>query len=124
MNQPCASCLQVKSALVQIGFGIVQPCILAPLSTFMFATRHFTFRMPLPFKEPREFAKFLRKVSKPLMFDLAIICGIQVLLTMYITHKEFDSFLTVQRKMIEPLQEAEVMENANTIKTNVASEKK
>lgn len=97
----CASCLQVKSAALQLAGGVLQPLILAPISSFIFASRHFTFRMPLPFTEPLNFAKFYLKLSRPLAFPIAVICGLHVLTSFAVTHLELSDLRAAQLKMMK-----------------------
>lgn len=104
-EQNCAACLQVRSAAVQLAVGVLQPCFLAPLSSFMFATRHFTYRMPLPLSQPREFAKFYMKLSQPILFTMAILCGIQILAAFFVTHMELTEFRELQLKMLQDVPE-------------------
>lgn len=95
----------MKSAAIQAATGVLQPAFLAPLASFMFATRHFTFRMPLPLSQPREFAKFYYKLSKPLMAPMAVIAGLHVLLAFIITHLELSDLHYLQAKMMEGVPE-------------------
>lgn len=97
--------MQVRSAGVQLAVGVLQPAFLAPLSSFMFATRHFTFRIPLPLSEPRAFAKFYMKLSQPILFSMAILCGIQILLAFFVTHMEMTEFRELQLKMLDGVPE-------------------
>lgn len=104
-EQNCAACLQVRSAAVQLAVGVIQPAFLAPLSSFMFATRHFTYRMPLPLSEPLQFAKFYMKLTKPILFSMAILCGIQILAAFFVTHMELTEFQELQLKMLNGVPE-------------------
>lgn len=97
----CAACIQAKAAAVQLSIAVVQPLLLAPMSSFMFATRHFTFRMPLPLSQPRDFAKFYYKLSRPIFFSVAVICGLQTLASFIVTHLEITEFHDLQLKMMQ-----------------------
>lgn len=66
----------------------------------MFATRHFTYRIPSPIHNRREFFKFLAKVYAPLKVPMAVSAGLQVLLAFYITHMEENQFFHLQNAMV------------------------
>lgn len=95
----CSICLHTKAALLQFGVGIVQPALLAPLSSLMFATRHFTYRIPSPIKQTNAFFKFMYKISKPIASSLMIASGLQTLLVFGITHWEMETLYKIHQKI-------------------------
>lgn len=96
----CTICLHSKAALVQLGVGVIQPAILAPLSSLMFATRHFTYRIPSPIKNTSEFFKFFYKIGKPLTTPLTVAFGLQCVLSLIITHWEVETIHKVLLKIL------------------------
>jgi len=99
----CLTCLQAKAAGFQAFLGTIQPAILAPLSSFMFATRHFTYRIPYPFSKPKEFIRFYIKLTRPLVSAMAIACGLHFITASAITYLELQEFMELQQIILEPV---------------------
>lgn len=68
----CTLCKETKAVAGQVGLGLIQPLLLIPASTFMFATRHFTQRIPSPIHNRKEFWQFCKKLYKPFRFRMGI----------------------------------------------------
>lgn len=96
----CSLCKETRAGAFQLALGLIQPLVIVPASTFMFATRHFTYRIPSPIHNRREFFKFLAKVYAPLKVPMAVSAGLQVLLAFYITHMEENQFFHLQKAMV------------------------
>lgn len=95
----CPTCIQMKSAAFQAGFGVVYPTILAPMAACMFATRHFTYRLPSITEKPLEVLQLLKKFTKPIVPILGSILVGQSLITIYLTYKEQEQNLKVMLKL-------------------------
>lgn len=50
--------------MLQTGLGFFYPYLLAPMASFMFATRHFTVRLPYVTEQPKEWLKFWFKLTR------------------------------------------------------------
>ncbi|XP_037028007.1 uncharacterized protein LOC119068502 [Bradysia coprophila] len=87
----CPVCLQVQAAATQVALGIGYPSILAPIAAYMFATRHFTYRLP-PISKYKELFATYKKMTRPLSTALSISLGIHVLIAMALTQKEILDF--------------------------------
>lgn len=95
----CPTCVQLRAAAFQVGLGVVYPTILAPMAACMFATRHFTYRLPSITEKPLEVLQLLRKFTKPIVPMLGSILVGQSLVTVYLTYKEQEQNLKVLIKM-------------------------
>lgn len=82
---------------------MVQPLVLVPASAFMFATRHFTHRIPSPLSDRKDFWKFCKRLFGPIKVPMSINAGLQILLAMFITHMEENQFLYLQKAIVEPV---------------------
>lgn len=108
----CSMCLETKSGLLQILTGFVQPIALVPVSTFMFATRHFTYRIPSLTHNRKEIPSFIRRLIAPIKLHLSLIFCCNVLFAMFIAHMERRHFIHLQHAMLQtPPQEDELIGN-------------
>lgn len=103
----CSLCKETRASVLQFLSGIVQPTLLAPISVFMFATRHFTARIPSAIHNRKEFIQFVVTLSRPLKRSMSIILGGNILLAMFITHMEENHFAYIQRAIVQPAIEEE-----------------
>lgn len=99
--------LQAKAVAFQVCGGVIQPAILAPLSTFLYATRHFTARIPYPFEKPKEFARFYWKITKPILSTIGIGIGVHAVATAAVIYWEFEEFNDLQKRLLEDVPEDE-----------------
>ncbi|XP_053681776.1 uncharacterized protein LOC128732534 [Sabethes cyaneus] len=106
-KQKCPVCIQTRAALIQAGFGTIQPMLMAPMSAFMFATRHFTFRLPSITEQPREMLKVYQKLSRPIMSVVTVMLAFNVMVSMFLTAKEFEAVYNVNLKLVEMEKELE-----------------
>ncbi|XP_055297848.1 uncharacterized protein LOC129566171 [Sitodiplosis mosellana] len=104
----CSLCKGTRAAAVQVIFGLIQPLVLVPASSFMFATRHFTLRIPSPIRDRKDFLKFCRKMFIPLKVPMGINVALQTLLAFFITHMEENHFFYLQQAIIKPDTEQNV----------------
>lgn len=122
----CPICLHTRAIAIQFAFGIVQPSILAPLATLMFATRHFTYRIPSPIYQRKAFFQFVYKIAKPVSGPLGIQFALHCLAAAFITHKELDTLYRVHKKILPGVDEEDSVDTevkrdvevAETISTN------
>ncbi|KFB38818.1 AGAP000896-PA-like protein [Anopheles sinensis] len=105
-KQACPVCLQTRAAVFQSCFAVGYPMLLVPLSSFMFATRHFTYRLPSITEKPAEVLKLFRKLSGPITLPLTLMLAFNLTLSIFLTGKEFEAvhkvnlhLLAVERKL-------------------------
>ncbi|XP_030377089.1 uncharacterized protein LOC115625983 [Scaptodrosophila lebanonensis] len=103
----CPVCIQVRAAAFQTALGVVYPSILAPLAAFMFATRHYTYRLPSITESPMEVFQLWRKFTRPIVPVLGSIIALQALLTMYLTGKQETQNFNLMLRMKEIEREIE-----------------
>lgn len=97
----CPSCLQVRAALFQAGFGVVYPFLLGPIASFMFATRHFTYRLPSITEQPREVVKLWMKLTKSASGTGTAFLILNLFAGMLITYREMTEHYTINLKLTE-----------------------
>ncbi|KAI9590278.1 hypothetical protein GQX74_008446 [Glossina fuscipes] len=95
----CPTCIQLRAAAFQVSFGGIYPGILAPFAACMFATRHFTYRLPAITEQPLEVLQLLRKFAKPILPTMGMILAGQALITIYLTYKQQKQILEIYMKM-------------------------
>ncbi|XP_053678586.1 uncharacterized protein LOC128728960 [Anopheles nili] len=100
-QQSCPVCLQTRAAAFQGGFSVAYPMLLVPLSSFMFATRHFTYRLPSITEKPRDVLKLYKKLSGPIMLPITFLLAFNVGLSMFLTGKEFQTVYKINLKLLE-----------------------
>lgn len=101
----CSTCLEIRASFIQSGFGVVYPTIMAPLAAFMFATRHFTYRLPEITEKPMEVLQLWRKLTKPIVPTITALICFHGICAILITHKELAHFHKLQLKLNDvPLQ--------------------
>ncbi|XP_011197753.1 uncharacterized protein T126a [Bactrocera dorsalis] len=87
-NNDCPLCLQLRAGTLQAGLGVCYPTLLAPFAAFMFATRHYTYRLPSVTKEPLEVFKLWQGMTRPILPILGAALAGQAVVAMYMTYKE------------------------------------
>uniref|UniRef100_A0A182N066 Transmembrane protein 126A n=1 Tax=Anopheles dirus TaxID=7168 RepID=A0A182N066_9DIPT len=100
-KEACPVCLQTRAAAIQGAFAVAYPMLLVPLSSFMFATRHFTYRLPSITEKPKDVLKLFRKLSGPIMMPITLMLAFNVGLAMFLTGKEFETVYKVNMRMYE-----------------------
>jgi transmembrane protein 126A len=63
-NYDCPLCLEFRAAATQLSIGFVYPYLLAPMASLMFATRHFTVRLPYITEQPKEWLRLWIKMTR------------------------------------------------------------
>lgn len=92
---------------IQVGFGALYPCILGPISSFMLATRNYTFRLPGLTENPMEILRIARKMFRPIHGQIAGFAVLNAFVAAFLTHKEYESFFDMQEKILKE-EEAEL----------------
>ncbi|KAM7350558.1 uncharacterized protein ACRADG_009117 [Cochliomyia hominivorax] len=95
----CPTCVQLRAVAFQVGLGAIYPTFLAPMAACMFATRHYTYRLPSITEKPLEVFQLLKKFTKPIVPILSSILIGQSLVTIYLTFKEQEQNINVLIKM-------------------------
>ncbi|XP_036333585.1 uncharacterized protein LOC118744569 [Rhagoletis pomonella] len=108
----CPLCLQIRAGAFQAGVGVCYPTVLAPFAAFMFATRHFTYRLPSITKEPIAVFRSWRNMTRPIFPVLGAAIAGQAVIAMYITYKEQMQNWRLEMKMrrLEQLAEEKLEE--------------
>ncbi|XP_062540021.1 uncharacterized protein LOC134207947 [Armigeres subalbatus] len=97
----CPVCVQTRAGLLQAGFSTIYPMLLAPMSAFMFATRHFTYRLPSITEKPMEVVKLYRKLSNPIMMTVIGLLAFNLMASMFLTGKEIQTVYNINIKLLE-----------------------
>lgn len=97
----CPVCIETRSCAIQGVLGIGYPTVIAPLAAFMFATRHYTYRLPSITEEPIAVLKLWKKLTMPISGRLALAFGVHMIAAIILTYKEMENLYTVQNKLIE-----------------------
>ncbi|KAK7873842.1 hypothetical protein R5R35_005707 [Gryllus longicercus] len=95
----CPVCVQMRSASLQVLISTVLPAILAPLSGFMFATRHYTYNLP-PITKPLEHLKLWQKLTRPIGNILFLMCACQAFFALGLAHCEEKSMQKIRIKLL------------------------
>jgi transmembrane protein 126A len=93
--------LQTRAAALQAGFGVVYPFILGPVASFMFATRHFTYRLPSVTENPKEVFKLWMKLTKSASTTGTAFLVINLFAGMFITYREMTEHYALNLKLAE-----------------------
>ncbi|KAF4517592.1 hypothetical protein B566_EDAN008581 [Ephemera danica] len=97
----CPVCVQVRAATMQVFSSIVYPMVLAPLATFTFAVRLHTYDVPYLTTSQGRIAAFQlwRKLTKPIISPLLLICAAQGILAMGLTAAQTNSMDVMAQKL-------------------------
>lgn len=76
-----------------------------PASAFMFATRHFTYRIPSMIYDRKAFFKFVRRLYSPLKKPMALNAVLQTLIAFYIVHMAENQFFYLEKAINEQNEE-------------------
>lgn len=97
----CPTCIQTRSAFMQAGSAVAYPFLLAPAAAFMFATRHFTYRLPSITSQPKEVFKLYLKFTRSAGSMTGILLGVNMLAAMYITSREMKEHANINFQLEE-----------------------
>ncbi|KAM3958481.1 uncharacterized protein ACR2FA_007503 [Aphomia sociella] len=114
-NEMCPVCYEIKSAVIQLGFGVAYPMILGPTSALMFAHRYNTFRIPNLIREPKKVFQFIGKITKSFHSTLLFLTAFQFVASSAITYFEFRNYFTFRRKLLE-IEQKIVEESGDEVK--------
>jgi transmembrane protein 126A len=97
----CPMCLQTRAGLLQTSFAVLYPFCLAPVAAFMYATRHFTYKLPSLTEQPKEVFKLWMKFTRSATTLTGFLIAANMLAAMYITSKEQKEHLFVNLQLLE-----------------------
>ncbi|KAI8422176.1 hypothetical protein MSG28_006084 [Choristoneura fumiferana] len=98
-NEGCPVCYEIRSAVIQWGFGVAYPMVLGPTSALMFASRYSTYRVPNLAEGPKVVFGFLSKLTKPLHTTLVYMGAFQLVLSSVLTYFEMKNHISMSRKI-------------------------
>lgn len=87
--------------MLQVGTGLLYPLILAPFASFMFATRHFTYKLPSLSEQPKEILKLGLKFTKSAGSMTAIMFSVNSIVAMLLTAREMSELAYITNRVIE-----------------------
>lgn len=87
--------------MLQVGTGLLYPLVLAPFASFMFATRHFTYKLPSLTEQPKEILKLGLKFTKSAGTITAVMFGINALVAMSLTARAMSELDYITNRVIE-----------------------
>jgi transmembrane protein 126A len=93
--------MQTRAAFFQAGSAVAYPFLLAPAGAFMFATRHFTYRLPSITSQPKEVLKLYLKFTRSAGSTVGILLGINMLVAMFITSREMKEHANINFQLEE-----------------------
>lgn len=98
--------------MIQALTGVAYPFTLAPVASFMFATRHFTYRLPSITEKPMEIIKLWLKFTKSASSLGGLLLALNVFVAMFMTSKEMSEMHNISRQLqeIEKKVDAGLME--------------
>lgn len=97
----CPLCLQTRAAIFQAGGAVAYPFLLAPVAAFMFATRHFTFRLPSIISQPKEVGKIWIKLTKSGKTMGLSLLAFNMLVAMLVTGREMTEHYNINLELAE-----------------------
>lgn len=95
-KQPCAMCTQIKGGLIHASLAVVYPMVLSPLASFMFASRHYTFRMP---EGVKGIFNLYVKMTKPILTPLTVAFCVNMMIGMFVTYREILDFHSIMTRV-------------------------
>lgn len=109
MKSACPVCVQIRSSSYQAFFGAMYPVLLAPLSSFMLATRYYTYVIPPVQTMPLEALKLGLKLTRPIQGVLVTAALGQALVGSVLAYMEMKSIVKINKK-IDDAKETEFAE--------------
>lgn len=80
---------------------MMYPFLLAPVASFMFATRHFTYRLPSITSQPRDVFKLWVKFTKSAKTLSSVLLAINILGGMLLTAKQMQEHTSINLQLAE-----------------------
>ncbi|CAG7732538.1 unnamed protein product [Allacma fusca] len=100
-NTKCPVCVQVRAACTQIGFGLIYPAVMTPLSLFPILNKmKKSLRMPNLIKNPKDVFKFFGNIFYPMRRTLGYFAAAHMVVSMGITYLEQESYFTNVAPMV------------------------
>lgn len=103
----CPLCLQTQAGFWQAASATIWPFALAPMASFMFATRHFTYKLPSITEKPKEVFALWWKFSKSAKNLALSLFAINMLAGMFLTSKEFVQFANISTQIETEMRQIE-----------------
>lgn len=97
----CPVCIETRAGLTQAAIATVWPFILGPLTSFMLATRYFTYRLPSLTEKPKEILSLYLKFTKSARNLGLSLFAINMLAGMFITSMEISEYTEIMKTMLE-----------------------
>lgn len=101
MDTHCVVCTQTKAMALQLGFGAIYPCIMAPLACLTIAARSFTYPVPPYRTHYKDILTDIYRVFRKHRITLAGLTAFQCILAFGLLHMQMRSVIKVQRKLAE-----------------------
>lgn len=110
----CPVCLQTRAAFLQIGFGLLYPAIMTPVTMYPILNKmRKSVRLPSIVEKPKELFKFFGEVFAPMRRNLGYFAAAHMIVAMGITYLEQDSYLTNIAPLIRLAEQKKTTENKN-----------
>lgn len=91
----------MKAALTQVCGAVVQPLLIVPLSSFMFATRYFTVRIPSPMHETKKFFRYWGRLYVPFRYHIAASAGLQLIAAVFVMKMQVRQFQHMAESLVD-----------------------
>lgn len=102
MNQePTTTHLEMTAALGQVFGAVIQPLLGVPFSAFMYATRHFTVRIPSPTQETRKFFRYWGRLYVPFRYHIAVNVGLQAIAAVFLVKMQDSQFQHMAESLVD-----------------------
>ena len=93
----CPSCAQIRSGLLLVANGVLQPALLALLSCSLMARYHYTIKIP-PIHTRQHWA-FYAKVLRPLKVPLLTLAALNFGMAMFVTEQQMRALNKVHYRL-------------------------
>uniref|UniRef100_A0A131YZV7 Transmembrane protein 126A n=1 Tax=Rhipicephalus appendiculatus TaxID=34631 RepID=A0A131YZV7_RHIAP len=101
MDTKCVVCTQAKAMAYQVGFGVIYPCIMAPMSCLMIAARCLTYPVPPLTTHYKDILADIRRIFGKRSSTLAGLTALQFIVSFGLLHMQMKSVFKVHRKLAE-----------------------
>lgn len=99
--EPTTRHLELRSAIGQVIGGLIQPLVFVPFSVFMFATRHFTTRIPSPTYERKKFFRYWARLYLPFKRQIIVNAGLQAIAAAIVVKMQDIQFQRLAESIVE-----------------------
>lgn len=97
----CPLCLQTNAGIVQGGMAVGYPFLLAPVASFMFATRHFTYRLPSLTTETKDVVKLWLKFTRSGATMGLVLLGVNMVVAIMLTARQMQEHANISMALAE-----------------------